>query len=84
MQLRDLNLEDNQLKSVPREVGWIGKSLRSLLLARNKIVRLPGEVAFLNPSIKISLDGNPLVVSFTKCYFPFLSKRFILLVLGSF
>lgn len=61
--MRDLNLEDNLLKSIPREVGWVGKSLRSLLLARNKIVRLPGEVSFLNPTIKLTLDGNPLVVS---------------------
>ena len=50
------------LKALPREVGWLGKTLRSLLVARNKLVRLPGEIAFLNPTVKLTLDGNPLVV----------------------
>ena len=63
-QLRDLNLEDNMLKELPREIGWLSKTLRSLLVARNKLVRLPGEVAFLNPTIKLTLDGNPLVDPF--------------------
>lgn len=55
-------MEDNLLTKLPREIGWLGKTLRSLLIARNKIVRLPGEIAFLNPTVKLSLDGNPLVV----------------------
>lgn len=41
--LRNIDLSHNQLTSAPKQIGWLDKSLRKLILSFNQIKMLPGE-----------------------------------------
>lgn len=58
--LEELDLCGNQLKRIPKEIGYLYKSLNKLNLSDNKLDKLPGEINMLDPSIKLELDGNNL------------------------
>lgn len=61
--LRVLDLTANQLTVLPREVGWLDKSMRKLLAGNNRLPGIPGELSFLNPAIELDLGNNPFKVS---------------------
>jgi len=60
--LRVLDLTANQLTVLPREVGWLDKSMRKLLAGNNRLPGIPGELSFLNPAIELDLGNNPFKV----------------------
>lgn len=63
-QLRLLDLSQNNISYLEHQVGWLGDSLRKLILCDNNLKQLPGEISFLNPAIKLELRGNPLLYPF--------------------
>eukprot|EP01111_Echinosteliopsis_oligospora_P018532 TRINITY_DN856_c0_g1_i2.p1 TRINITY_DN856_c0_g1~~TRINITY_DN856_c0_g1_i2.p1 ORF type:complete len:464 (-),score=95.95 TRINITY_DN856_c0_g1_i2:71-1462(-) len=63
--LRILDLSNNALEAIPRQVGYI-LSLRKLILNNNSIRTIPGEFHLLNPSLDLSLSSNPLDYPFSK------------------
>eukprot|EP01089_Gocevia_fonbrunei_P017804 TRINITY_DN5890_c0_g1_i1.p1 TRINITY_DN5890_c0_g1~~TRINITY_DN5890_c0_g1_i1.p1 ORF type:complete len:354 (+),score=71.37 TRINITY_DN5890_c0_g1_i1:125-1063(+) len=66
--LRILDLPNNQLTTLVREVGWCAQSLRKLNVSYNKLSNLPGELTFLNRAIDIDLTSNPLTTPFVQWY----------------
>lgn len=58
--LENLNLSGNELKSIPKEIGYLYKTLNKLYLNDNKLDKLPGDINMLDPSIKLELNGNNL------------------------
>lgn len=58
--LRTIDLSHNQLTTCPKQIGWLEKSLRKLVLNANQIKFLPGDMTFLNPALRLELDQNPL------------------------
>lgn len=56
-QLKKLNLNRNQLRSLPEELFTSMPNLQHLLLANNQLMSLPSEIA-LPALVKLSLKGN--------------------------
>ena len=69
--LKLLDLSQNNISYLEHQVGWLGDSLRKLILCDNNLKQLPGEISFLNPAIKLELRGNPLLVPLTVSLFFF-------------
>lgn len=55
--LKILNLDDNNLETIPREVFAFSK-LRWLKLARNRLTQIPGEIGNLTQLTILKLDHN--------------------------
>lgn len=50
------------LKSIPRELGFVERSLRKLSIAQNQLEIVPGEFCLFVDSIDLDLSKNPLKV----------------------
>eukprot|EP01113_Clastostelium_recurvatum_P017647 TRINITY_DN2079_c0_g1_i1.p1 TRINITY_DN2079_c0_g1~~TRINITY_DN2079_c0_g1_i1.p1 ORF type:complete len:486 (+),score=120.80 TRINITY_DN2079_c0_g1_i1:79-1458(+) len=57
--MRNLDLSQNLLKVVPKQIGHM-RDLQKLGLAGNGIRTIPGDFYFINPAADISLVNNPL------------------------
>ena len=58
--MKVLDLTKNQIESLPKQLFWLKSTIRKLLLSYNKIKNFPGDISYLDPSLKLELDHNPL------------------------
>eukprot|EP01107_Rhizomastix_libera_P015047 TRINITY_DN523_c0_g1_i1.p1 TRINITY_DN523_c0_g1~~TRINITY_DN523_c0_g1_i1.p1 ORF type:complete len:644 (-),score=247.66 TRINITY_DN523_c0_g1_i1:129-2060(-) len=59
--LESANFSKNKIIIIPRQFGYLGKTLKTLNFSDNLIGKLPGELSYLNPaSVTFELDNNPL------------------------
>jgi len=66
--LKVLDLSSNQLTELSKEIGWLGKSMRKLLLRNNRMKAVPGDLYFLNRAVQLDLSTNPLTTPFVQWY----------------
>jgi len=59
-QLRIIDFSRNRLKRIPRQIGWIGSSLRKLVLSDNDLDEVPGELCLLDTTLTLDLSNNKL------------------------
>lgn len=57
--LSRLDLSNNRLKSIPKEIGFLTE-LRILYLDDNELTSIPAEIGFLKEMETLSVDGNKL------------------------
>eukprot|EP01088_Endostelium_zonatum_P017139 TRINITY_DN4906_c0_g1_i1.p1 TRINITY_DN4906_c0_g1~~TRINITY_DN4906_c0_g1_i1.p1 ORF type:complete len:570 (+),score=119.03 TRINITY_DN4906_c0_g1_i1:156-1865(+) len=66
--MRIIELNNNQIVKVSKEIGWLGKSLRKVNLSYNRIEDVPGEFTFLNRAMELDISHNPLTSPFIQWY----------------